>query len=64
MCESGSEETLYTLVDPWCDVERIWKQTFDVRQNEFEQKHWSIDEYIDKYACLKEPNGILLVILI
>lgn len=52
------------MVDPWDEIERLWNQTFDHRQREFDNNHWSIVEYIDKYNCLKEPMGLNLVIFL
>lgn len=50
-----------TIIEPWTEVESVWKVKFGPRQSQLKDKYLSVDEYLKKYAALAEPRGILLV---
>lgn len=57
-------EFLRSFVEPWSAVENAWKLTADIRitilrhDNSLEIK---VCDYFNKYPCLKQPSGYMLV---
>ena len=55
-------EWLSSHIEPWQEVEKRWAESFEARKEILGNKDSSIDEYLQKFPCLRTQNAKKLVI--